>query len=351
MALAEIERLNGLTAHGTTAGQWGRFAVIARRWDSLEPMAALCRLRGIPVRLLRDQHVPDLHAAREGDHLLSLLREEFRHARRSRVILRSRTLSRWFSRRYGAKVDSLIEHPLQAALAQFILESESISPGSEQVVQNLIESIYEFGSGGRSVSADPVNGPIVMMTAHRAKGLEFDHVLILDDSGWSDANDEERRLFYVAMTRARKTLTICESLGGHHAFVRDFTQLALRTRPAGYVPEPKLAHRIWVADPEQIILSWPGYFSATAPIHKAIAALQVGSRLQLRPRSDGKPGWELADENGTAVTRMAQKFSPPAGEIIEVRVSAILARKARAGDAENLRCRHWELVLPEIEYF
>ena len=101
---------------------------------------------------------------------------------------------------------------------------------------------------------------------------------------------------------------------------------------------------------EQIVLSWPGYFSATAPIHKAIAALEVGSPLVLRPRSDGKPGWEVADSNGVAVTRMAQKFVPPSGKIIEVRVAAILATKATEGDAESLRCKSWELVLPEVEY-
>lgn len=347
MALAELERLNGLSGSGA---EWGRFAVIARRWDDLEPLAALCRLRGIPVRLLRDNYTPDIHATREGDQLLSLLREEFRQARRSRVLLRSGTLSRWFRRRYGSTVESLIEHPQRAALAQFIVECESVAPGSEQVVQNLIESIYEHGSGGRNVSGDRPNGPLVLMTAHRAKGLEFDHVLILDGGGWSDANDEERRLFYVAMTRARKTLTVCESSGGHHAFIRDLGQLPLRSRPGGFEIDHRLAHRTWIADPEQIVLSWPGYFSATAPIHKAIAAIDVGSSLELRPRSDRKPGWEIADSKGVAVTRMAQKFTPPTGKVINVRVSAILARKAKDGDAANLKCKSWELVLPEIEY-
>jgi ATP-dependent DNA helicase RecQ len=352
MALAELERLNALSPGGASrpASHWGRFAVIARRWDDLEPLAALCRLRGVPVRLLRDEHVPDLHATREGDQLLSLLREEFRQARRTRVVLRGGTLSRWFRRYHGATVDSLIEHPQRAALAQFIVECESVTPGSEQVVQNLIESIYEFGSGGRIVPGDQANGPMALMTAHRAKGLEFDHVLILDGGGWSDASDEERRLFYVAMTRARKTLTVCESMGKSHAFVRDFDRLALRSRPAGFVSEPRLAHRTWIADPEQIVLSWPGYFSATAPIHKAIAALEVGSPLELRLRSDGKPGWEVADSHGIAVTRMAQKFMPPRGKIIKVRVSSILARKAKESEAGNLRCTSWELVLPEIEF-
>jgi ATP-dependent DNA helicase RecQ len=350
-ALAELERLNTSSRQGTGAlGQWGQFAVIARYWANLEPMAALCRLRGIPVRQLRDEYIPNLHITREGDQLLSLLREEFRQARR-RVLLRSGTLSRWFRRRFGMTVDSLIEHPQRALLAQFIVESESIAPGSEQVVQDLIESIYEFGSGGRVVSGNQANGPMVLMTAHRAKGLEFDHVLILDGGGWSDASDEERRLFYVAMTRARKTLTLCESARERHAFVHELDRLALRSQPAGFVPDPRLARQTWVADPKQIVLSWPGYFSATAPIHKAIAVLDVGDSLELRPRSDGKPGWEVADSNKVAVTRMAQDFIPPPGKIIEVRVSSILARKATQDNAgQNLRCKSWELILPEIEF-
>lgn len=352
MALAELERLNGLRTTGSsgTLGQWGRFAVIARRWNDLEPLAALCRLRGIPVRLLRDEHVPDLHATREGDQLLSLLREEFRQAIRTRVLLRSGSLSRWFRRRYKTAVDSLIEHPQRAALAQFIVECESVAPGSEHIVHNLIESLYEFGSGSRNASSERENEPLILMTAHRAKGLEFDHVLILDGKGWSDESNEERRLLYVAMTRARKTLTVCENVGGHHAFVHDLDQLALRSRPTGYSPEPRLAHRIWIADPEQIILSWPGYFSATAPIHRAISKLDVGSPLILRPRSDGKPGWEVADWMGVTVTRMAQKFSPPAGRIIAVRVWAILSRKAKENEIGQLKCKNWELILPEIEF-
>jgi len=45
-----------------------------------------------------------------------------------------------------------------------------------------------------------------------------------------------------------------------------------------------------------------------------------------------------------------RKFSPPAGNIVGVRVAAILVRHAKEGERKNLRSRHWELVLPEIEY-
>ncbi len=70
-------------------------------------------------------------------------------------------------------------------------------------------------------------GKVVLMTAHRSKGLEFDHVFISQvvDGVWGSkrrvqlfklaeldrsphTDDDERRLFYVAITRARHTVSI-----------------------------------------------------------------------------------------------------------------------------------------------
>lgn len=348
IVLDELVRLQKLEAN-THVGHWGRFAVIGRRWQDVAPLAALCRLLEIPVKLLRDERLPDLHLTREGDQLLSLLRKEFRQAKQSRAVLRSGVLPRWFRRRYGISVQALIDHPFRALLAQFINEVDAVSDGNDLVVHDVIDALYEFRSGGNSTPSEQTNGPMVLMTAHRAKGLEFDHVLILDGGAWRERSDEERRLFYVAMTRARKTLTVCETIHGQHAFTRCFDDLSLRSRPAGYVPDHRLAHQIWSGTPEDVVLSWPGWFSGTSPIHKAIADLTVGDRLDLRSRSDGKAGWEVATQQGVAVARMAQKFTPPVGAVNEVRVGAILVRRAKDADS-NLRCKVWELVLPEIEY-
>ena len=62
------------------------------------------------------------------------------------------------------------------------------------------------------------NNCVVMMTMHSAKGLEFDNVYIvgaeegifpgLRSIGEPDEMEEERRLCYVALTRARKSLTL-----------------------------------------------------------------------------------------------------------------------------------------------
>ena len=52
------------------------------------------------------------------------------------------------------------------------------------------------------------NVPVIYIdTIHAAKGLEWDHVIIANDFPQKlEINDEERRLFYVAVTRAKKTL-------------------------------------------------------------------------------------------------------------------------------------------------
>lgn len=348
-ALAELTRLNALE-HSGQFSHWGRFAVIARHWEALEPMAALCRQKNIPVRLMRDDHLLDLHSTREGYSLLSLLDIRRRPARKSRVLLRCGALSRWFSRRYRRQVTDLIEHPYQAMLAQFIIECESAMPGCSLVVADVLEALYEFRSGHQSASSDGRHAPMWLLTGHRAKGLEFDHVLILDAGGWQTASDEERRLYYVAMTRARKTLTLCARQAGRHAFVPDCEALCLKTRPEIQSEHRQLGQRTWMADPAQVVLSWPGYFAPDKSIHRAIAELDYGSELVLRARSDGKAGWELADKNGVTVTRMAQAFTPPKGEIIAVRVSAVLVRQKKPGDPDALRCEHWQVILPEILY-
>jgi DNA helicase-2/ATP-dependent DNA helicase PcrA len=89
------------------------------------------------------------------------------------------------------------------------------------------------GISGNPLGADPL-GKVQLMTVHAAKGLEFDHVFLLHllrgafpsrhrrplisfpdellkgPAAQGDAHlEEERRLFYVALTRARSTLTLC----------------------------------------------------------------------------------------------------------------------------------------------
>lgn len=349
IALAELLRLNQL-ATNNRSGYWGRFAVIARHWEALEPLAALCRQSDIPVRILRDDYLIALHSSREGHALLTLLERAAQSKRKKRQLLRWGALSRWFRRRYRTTIGELIAHPYRAALAQFIQDMESAVPGSPHVVSDVIEALYEFGSGIQSTHHDHVHAPLLLLTAHRAKGLEFDHVLILDGGGWQQAGDDERRLYYVAMTRARQTLTLSTRLGRQHPFVRDCEAMCLKTRPQPQSETRPPNERSWIAGPDQVYLSWPGHFAPHKSIHRAIADLDYGQPLTLRRRQDGHHGWELLDNNATVVARMAKAFKPPPGQIIAVKVAAIMVRSKKQGDAGSVKAECWEAVLPEIYY-
>jgi DNA helicase-2/ATP-dependent DNA helicase PcrA len=77
------------------------------------------------------------------------------------------------------------------------------------------------------------DAPLVLATAHGTKGLEFDHVAVigLDDGRFPSARsvaeaveperamEEERRLAYVAWTRARRSLTLVYDPGAPSQFL------------------------------------------------------------------------------------------------------------------------------------
>ena len=101
---------------------------------------------------------------------------------------------------------------------------------------------------------------VVMMTMHSAKGLEFPHVFLVgfEDGlfpgmrsiGDAEEMEEERRLCYVAITRAKESLTIC------HAKQR---MIYGRTSAA-------LASRFLKEIPEECIVRKGGYRRAQEPV-------------------------------------------------------------------------------------
>ena len=90
----------------------------------------------------------------------------------------------------------------------------------------------------------------VMMTMHSAKGLEFPHVFLVgfEDGlfpgmraiGDREEMEEERRLCYVAITRAKQTLTISHA---KQRMLYGRTSAALKSRFLGEIPESCVIHK------------------------------------------------------------------------------------------------------------
>lgn len=91
---------------------------------------------------------------------------------------------------------------------------------------------------------------VQLMTIHAAKGLEFDHVFVYSladgifpnersvNEGGSDAMEEERRLAYVAFTRAKKRLFLSDAQGYSYMLDRvKMTSRFVKEIPEEYVEE------------------------------------------------------------------------------------------------------------------
>ena len=89
-----------------------------------------------------------------------------------------------------------------------------------------------------------VGDGVLAGTVHATKGLGFAHVVVLA-GGWKGRSadyapeersgffEEERRLYYVAMTRARKTLTLLDRRDASLPYARELEGWSLRRRKLG----------------------------------------------------------------------------------------------------------------------
>jgi superfamily I DNA/RNA helicase len=102
------------------------------------------------------------------------------------------------------------------ALAQYEQETDPSDVSLQHFISNTTLARQTFASQERSFSEDKVQ----LMTLHSAKGLEFpavfivgleDHILPHEKGAAETGIEEERRLFYVGITRARKYLTLSMS--------------------------------------------------------------------------------------------------------------------------------------------
>ena len=89
-------------------------------------------------------------------------------------------------------------------------------------LQALLEMIWFLGDSAR-IRYSGGKDQVRFLTAHDAKGQQFQAVFIYAIDLFESGNvEEDRRLLYVAMTRAEKCLITSELLKGKSNFLRDF---------------------------------------------------------------------------------------------------------------------------------
>ena len=315
--------------------------IIASPSDAL----AFERIVNVPKRGLGDKAMGRLHAlARAMDRPLPVAAEALIEtdditpaARRSlRGFLTN--LARW---REQAEALS------HAELARIVLEESGYvamwqadrSPEAAGRLENLVEltrameeypslvAFLEHVSLVMENDASDAAEKLTIMTIHAAKGLEFDHVFLVGweegvfpsqramDEGGTAALEEERRLAYVAITRARKTATIL------HAANRRIYGQWTSSIPSRFVSELPMAN----VEVTSTMSGGPSLWRA---------ALGGGDPFAHVDRGTGRgPGWNRAAGSG-GVSGL-----PMGGPVIEARASAV-GLKGRADVTVGTRVFH-----------
>lgn len=162
-------------------------------------------------------------------------------------ILRSNFLN-YYAEKEDYQTFSLYEnlHVLREAVVKYAAEDLTPAPATETAtksapqLKDLIKFVGDYTSAGVPLSStspyqDSADA-VQVLTAHKSKGLEFEHVFLIstDDQSWGNAkgnnnflslpqnvvsirhtgvtDDERRRLFFVALTRAKSHLYLTSSL-------------------------------------------------------------------------------------------------------------------------------------------
>jgi len=331
--MMELRRLAGLVPDW----DWSRAAVISREWRFLEPIRSYCEVNHIPVQMA-DERPPQFWRLRETQALIGWLHEE-----RGGVV-DAAAIRHWLDQRSAG--------PWWALLREAVNEYELETSGAELPKNHFIEWLVEWGREVRRRQSG-----LMLLTGHRAKGVEFDHVVVLDGAwekrGKGEDADAARRLYYVAMTRARKTLTLAKFDAPHALLDALPASACILRRSPTQLPEPipELKRRYRRLELSEVNLGFAGDFVAKHKVHKAIEELNAGDAIDLRQSQDR---WELVDKLGTTVGRLSKSFSPPKDMVcVSVKVAAIIQRQkedAKPEYAARARSDQWEVVVPDIVF-
>ena len=350
IVMDELMRLQPLNR----SWNWSNVAVIAREWKYLEPVRACCEIRDIPVRSAAEENC-SIWRLRETQALVAQLRNH------KESLVAPKAVRQWIGQQMknSLRVDDRHElkkwlttgggswwRLLKQALSEYMVEYGDKQLPPDKLVEWLAEWTREARQQQRG---------ILLLTAHRAKGLEFDHVCVLDGSwekqGKNEDPDATRRLYYVAMTRARYNLVLLQ-MGTSHPIINNTDKLPRQPMAPEQI-DPALYRRYKLLSPADINLGYAGRFAAGDRIHNDIAKLQTGDLLTLQQENGG---WFLVNRTGQRVGKLARAFNPEQyGNCVEGHVNAILVRHRDDGSeneeyTQYIKVDRWETPLPELVF-
>lgn len=345
LILDEINHLRKLNLDAT----WEQFAIISRNKADLNPVRALLESKGIPVDYRADtESLPSPFRIREIHSWLLML-----HAAEKEL---------WSPDTLSEKLEwhtSLHGNNPWCELLYDITEEWKVATGNGEfpvrfLYDFFVEALQEYKQQKRRAKG------VILSNAHKVKGLEFPHVFILSPhwqtSGSIDKVEEERRLYYVAMTRAEQTLTLFQSptLLNWLECLEDDSVLRRLWEPSA--PQQLMVNTVSgihyeIIGFDEVFISYAGLRSPGTRIHQALSSLKTGSQLSLIHN-----GKSIAFRTGDRVevaslsAKGRSKWESLLSRIQKIETKAIVTRYKDDGETPagmNIRSDSWEIPIVE----
>jgi len=338
--LGELNRLKGLSDQFSLTNT----AILAREWQELDLIRICFEEEKIPVNLnWGKSSFPGLPRIREYSTLLHYLKEN-----------RAEQLSSIALLRFLPELpenDNIWQAHLRLLLDQWHDETNTRPQPVPKIEDYLYESLADQHRSRH------LNNGVFLSTVHSVKGLEFDHVFILGAS-WREMSgtemEEERRLYYVAMTRARETLQLLELESWRNPHTQNLVgDFLLRRRVE--VPEKSAFpnKRYHILGMKDLYLGYAGKFQNDHRIHDALKRCRNGDQLKIVIRDEHI---YLTYHDGTAISRLSKAardtWMPKINSIVEIKVLAMVrwgkADMTEKEYADRCICQSWEVPVCEI---
>ena len=342
---AYIERVMALQP----ATKMTDFAVLARTWEEANTTRGHLERNNIPIRRTIPEGLPRLQRIREFRRLLDYLQDM------ETPDIAVPTLRQDIQTICGAESFwTTMADRLLAEIEQDIGEAPCPTPF-------LIRAVHEQLTAAKREHL--IGEGVLVGTFHAAKGREFPHVIVLGGD-WgrfltNDNREAERRLFYVAMTRAMETLTNINRRDDPLPYADELTGRGLVRRPRtlATVGEKRMRTTYTQLGLEDIHLSYAGYQLREHPIHQALSDTSTGDRVTLG--ANGRTGAIVQNTKGGELARLSKKGArrwrqrqeeAPADE------TTVLAMVSRTKDDDADEYRHrvmtdrWEVPILETRH-
>lgn len=281
----------------------GSIAVFSRTKSELHSIRAALESASIPsVMASHGRGNTPLHRMREINALIELVRQ----------LQQSTVTATLLQKEFHALACYAEDNPWCRLTDAILHEWEDETNNNEMTPFEALDYLYEalHERQREHLSADE----IYLSTVHAAKGLEFDHVIIL--GVWAKQREviqqeEERRLYYVGMTRARTTLTLCQLDTVDNPHTQALSGRGIVRSSADLLDEPsdqELRQQYAILDLTSIWIS----YAATAPnarfVQQEIARLKHGSIVQLQ-RGDNSNRVFITDKEGHKIGALSNAAS------------------------------------------